>query len=329
MYVNHYFELSTENHKVNAADDVTASIPVTNGHTPFLPVVQGETSMPSKDLQPQPLVKAISEEKYPFLWNILGKKVKDDMNMEILDFHSKGTFAVNPLQPKSSSLVTFIKFQQGEFVEVNSSSSYNSSMCLRDMKNAITTALDSCISQSNPELSGATGPPRSSPRRDMSANNANESCSQEKSKSPKRSSPKTLRVAEDNTGTSDNITNTLESSKDSPKGSSAGSKGTYVELEGATEGQKEVAEKSKKMPGKVKEKSSELPKEISQPSKEKLEPFKPKPAKPAQATRVKKLKIPDEESIKFANRQKEIMRMKKELKERLKREGKDGKAIFY
>ena len=303
------------------------SAAVTNGHAPFPSTTQTDETIASNDLQSQPLVKAISEEKHLFQKNILGKTVKDDMNLEILNFYSQKenrlNFLLNPLMPKPASLVTVMKFQQGEFVEVKTSSSYNSSMCLRDMKKAITAALNSCISQSNEEELVESSQPCASSSQDMLSTNSAENNPQGKNVSPKKTPPK--KVVEGNTGTSGNITSTSDASKNQssfPK-SNTGSKGKGQKSNGAkgtTEAQKAV-EKSGKTPEKAKEKTAEAPKD-KQLTKEKVEP-----GKPAQ-TRVKKPKIPDEESIKFANRQREIQRMKKELKERLKREGKDGKKCF-
>ncbi|CAB3993217.1 Hypothetical predicted protein [Paramuricea clavata] len=302
---------------------------MTNSHAPLPATTPIDASIATDKLQP--LVKAISEEKHVFQPNILGKRVKDDINLEILNFYSlKDNNLSFSLNPKPASLVTVMKYQGGEFVEVKSSSSYNSSMCLRDMKKAISAALDSCITQSNAEEDVVPSPPRPSPRRDVTAA---ENSSQGKSVSPKSTPPK--RVVEDNTGTSEDITSVSEGSKgqtDSPK-NNIGSKGTHTGSKGAHTGSKgthtgskatpevpKLSEKSKKTPEKAKQKTTEVPKEKPQPAKEKIEE---KPEKPAQ-TRVKKIKVPDEESIKFANRQREIQKMKKELKERLKREGKDG-----
>ncbi|XP_028406264.1 uncharacterized protein LOC114528751 [Dendronephthya gigantea] len=296
----------------------------TKSHTPFSAMSQ-DASISTKE--PQPLVKALTEEKHAFLRNFLGKSLKDEMNSEILDFHkdNRPKFCLNPGLPKPASLVTVVRFQKGEFVEVNNLSSYNSSMCLRDMKNAISAALDSCITQANPEI--APRPAQTNPLNDVTAKNANENSSQEKSITTKQTQPKTLGVDEGDIGTAGNTTGTSEGSKpDSPKGNSGG-KGATVGYKGTQSRPKSTseappAEKLKKTPEKVK--TDEVPKGKLQTNKGKVEaPPKPKASKPAQV-RVKKPKIPDEESIKFANRQREIQRMKKELKERLKKEGKEG-----
>ena len=299
---------------------------MTNSHAPFPATTPIDASIATDELQP--LVKAISEEKHEFQPNILGKRVKDDIDLEILNFYSlKDNNLSFSLNPKSASLVTVMKYQGGEFVEVKSSSSYNSSMCLRDMKKAISAALDSCITQSNAEEDVVPSPPRPSPRRDVMAA---ENSSQGKSTSPKSTPPK--RVVEGNTGISEDITSVSEGSKgqtDSPK-NNIGSKGTHTGSKSTNTGSKgtpdvpKLSEKSKKTPEKAKQKTTEVPKEKPQPTKEKIEE---KPEKLAQ-TRVKKIKVPDEESLKFANRQREIQIMKKELKERLKREGKDGREDF-
>ena len=320
---NNLADTKNENQKVIQTDDVMTSVAVTNGDAPFPSTTQTDETTATNDNQSQPLVKAISEEKHLFQKNILGKTVKDDMNLEILNFYSQKenrlNFLLNPLMPKPASLVTVMKFQQGEFVEVKTSSSYNSSMCLRDMKKAITAALNSCISQSNEEEPSSQ--PCASSCQDMLSNSSAENNPQGKNVSPKKTPPK--KVVEGTTGTTGNITSTTDASKsqsNSPKsntGSKAkGQRSTSNGAKGTTEAQKAV-EKSGKTPEKAKEKTVEAPK-YKQLTKEKVEP-----SKPAQ-TRVKKPKIPDEESIKFANRQREIQRMKKELKERLKREGKDG-----
>jgi hypothetical protein len=306
---------------------------MTNSHAPFPATTPIDASIATDELRP--LVKAISEEKHEFQPNILGKRVKDDIDLEILNFYSlKDNNLSFSLNPKAASLVTFMKYQGGEFVEVKSSSSYNSSMCLRDMKKAISAALDSCITQSNAEEDVVPSPPRPSPRRDVMAA---ENSSQGKSVSPKSTPPKG--VVEGNTEISEDITSVSKGSKgqtDSPKnnmgskGTHTGSKGTHTGSKSTNTGSKgtpdvpKLSEKSKKTPEKAKQKTTEVPKEKPQPTKEKIEE---NPEKLAQ-TRVKKIKVPDEESLKFANRQREIQKMKKELKERLKREGKDGREDF-
>ncbi len=309
------------------------SVPITNGHAPFPATAQTDETIAANEvneLQSQPLVKAISEEKHASQKNILGKTVKDDMNLEILNFYSQKenrlNFLLNPLVPKPVSLVTVMKFQHGEFVEVKTSSSYNSSMCLRDMKKTIAAALDSCISQSDVEEPEVPSQPQSSPGRDFLTNNSDaENNSQGNNASPKRTPPK--RVVEDNAGTSENITSTSEGSKGqsyAPKSNigskGKGPKGTNNGPKGTTEASK-IPVKSEKKTEKAKEKTAEVSKE-KQPAKSEAR------AEKTAQTRVKKPKIPDEESIKFANRQREIQRMKKELKERLKREGKDGRGYF-
>ena len=302
---------------------------MTNSHAPFS-AMSLDTSISTKESQP--LVKALTKEKHAFLKNFLGKSLKDEMNSEISDFHkdNQPKFSLNHLLPKQASLVTVVRFQKGEFVEVNNLSSYNSSMCLRDMKNAISAALESCITQSNPEA--ASSPAQPSSLNDVTAKTANENSSQEKSVSLKQTRPKAQVVDEGNIVTAGNIAGTSEVSKpDSPlensgiKVAALGSKGPLSKPKSTSE--VPLVEKQKKTPEKIK--TDEIPKVKPQPNKGKVEPPpKPKPSKPAQV-RVKKPKIPDEESIKFANRQREIQRMKKELKERLKREGKEGKDVEY
>ena len=310
------------------------SVAITNGHAPVPATTQADETIAADDLQSQPpLVKAISEKKHLFQKNILGKTVKDDMNLEILNFYSqkenKLNFLLNPLIPKPASLVTVVKFQQGEFVEVKTTSSYNSSMCLRDMKKAITAALDSCITQpDNEEPAESNQTWTASSGQDMLSTNSAENNPQGMNVSPKKTPPK--KAVEGNTATIGDISNTPEASKaqsNSPKSNagSKGKKGTNNVPKGTTEPHKTVEKSGKakeKTPEKVKEKTAEASKD------KQLAKMKVEIGKPAQV-RVKKPKIPDEESIKFANRQREIQRMKKELKERLKKEGKDGKKCFY
>ena len=310
-------DTKTENQKVIQTDDVMTSVAVTNGHTPFPSTTQTDETIATNDLQSQPLVKAISEEKHLFQKNILGKTVKDDMNLEILNFYSEKenrlNFLLNPLMPKPASLVTVMKFQQGEFVEVKTSSSYNSSMCLRDMKKAITAALNSCISQSNEEEPSSQ--PCANSGQDMLSTNSAENNPPGKNVSPKKTPPK--KVVEGTTGTIGNITSTSDASKSQLSSSPKSNTGCKGKGQKSTSNGAKAVEKSGKTPEKAKMKTAEAPKD-KQLTKEKVEPSK------AAQTRVKKPKIPDEESVKFANRQREIQRMKKELKERLKREGKDG-----
>ena len=317
----------------------TTNAPLTNSHAPFPAATQTVAPIAMVELQSQPLVKAISEKHAP-LQNILGTQVKDDMNLEILEFdtlkENRLNFSLNPFVSKPASLVTVVKFEQGEFVEVKSPSSYNSSMSLWDMKSAIAAALDSSIIQSGVEAPVTISPPRSSQRQDVAMNDAAENSSQGKNTSPKKSPQR--KVVEGNTATNGNISGTPGDSKvkpASPKGiagskrNHTGAKSTSGETKGTTEGAKTTEKRQRKTPEKMKEKTSDAPKEKAQPAKAKVEaaPTKPVQAKPAQ-TRVKKIKIPDEESIKFANRQREIQRLKKELKEKLKREGKDGKKFL-
>ena len=262
---------------------------------------------------------------------------KDDMDLEILEFdtlkENRLNYSLNPFVSAPASLVTVVKFKQGEFVEVKSPSSYNSSISLWDMKSAIAAALDSSIVQSGAEVPVRESPPRSSPAQDVVMNEAPENNTQPKNATPKKSSPS--KFVEGNTGRNENIASTSGDSKGkpgSPKGN-AGSKGqpkgTSGETKGTTEGGKLPEKRQRRTPEKVKEKNTNVSKEKAQPAKAKVEaaPAKPAQAKPPQI-RAKKIKIPDEESIKFANRQREIQRLKKELKEKLKREGKDGKKCL-
>ena len=311
---------------------------MSNVSVPFSATTQTGPVTAVSESQSQPLVKAISEEKHACLKDItFSKRVKDDMNLELVNYDSleksRLNFSLNPFVPKPSKLVTVMKFQRGEFIEVESPSSYNTAMSLRDMKKAITAALDSCISQSDVEMSVVPSTPRTIPRQPEVLNNSTvENSSQGKTISPKKTPPK--RMIEDDAGINENIMSTFVDNKGKPvlqkggvssKGSRGAPKGTSGVPKGAIEGPK-VSEKQKKTPEKMK--VAEIPNEKLQPAKVRVDvpPPKPKPLKLPQA-RVKKVKIPDEESIKFANRQREIQRMKKELKERLKREGKDGKKF--
>ena len=112
----------------------------------------------------QPFVSKISNGKHKFLQNGNLKRKRDIYTLDLSgnnleDFkHSPVESPASPSFPKCARMVTALKYQNGDFVEVQSSSSmYNSPMSLRDMRNAIIASLESYINQPGTDLASHCG----------------------------------------------------------------------------------------------------------------------------------------------------------------------------
>ena len=184
------------------------------------------------------------------------------------------------MSPPCLSMVTVLKFKNGEFVEVPSSApNYNSPMSLKDMRKAITSSLQNCLMETEVQSQ-----PKPSSQRNSSP----------KQTSPKRTSPKTV-----------------STKQASPKAKEATNKSVPVEQSKTTE----------KAPVSIPPPT--LP---SQPQQLTLPQYvapadKPVTTKKQIGPKAKKPKSPDAESIKFANRQRELMKLKKEMRQKIKMEG--------
>ena len=248
-----------------------------------------------------PVVRAITEEKAEENGKFDSPLKENFLNLSFVS--------------KSSNLVTVMKYHKGEFVSVKSPSTYNSSISFGDMKKALTEALDSCINQSNVEAPSAEP---TIPHVEMGP------APDVVNPIPKKT-PSNVNLGPGNLG--DNVNK---------------SKHTHI----IPQGEKVSDDVTNKAPPKkIDKRAPRKPKNVRQMRKERVTEVsmtktpltketagtavvpnaKVKTDRPPQV-RVKKLKIPHEESIKFANRQREIQQMKRELKERLRREGKNGEC---
>lgn len=211
-------------------------------------VMNGVFSEPHPKVQS--FVEKIAFEKHSLLKSGSRKRKRDSFSIDTTNLrevkHNRIELPQSPSSPTWSSVVTVLKYQDGEFVKIhNPSSSYNSPMSLQDMRKAIMASLECFISQPNIDIQSPM-----------------------ESVSPVHTSPE----------------------------------------ESSSEVEEMIVEKFPEPT----ENKTKVPKEVEHDSS-------------FSQVQTKKIKSPNKESIKFANRQKELMRMKKEMKNKLKNENLTGR----